>query len=129
MSKSLFFNPLLDQAWFRELPTGVLDTLTPEQVAAAQKESEVVALVKQLPDIHRALLDWAVDLMADVVEQQSYNKMNARNIAMVFAPNMTQVRANHRAWFSAWLSSAPDGSCLGLTIGSAFYSGLRLSAG
>jgi hypothetical protein len=114
VSKSLIFNPLLDQAWFRELPTGVLDTLTPEQVAAAQKESEVVALVKQLPDIHRALLDWAVDLMADVVEQQSYNKMNARNIAMVFAPNMTQVRVNHRAsWFSAWLSSVPDECCSG----------------
>jgi Rho GTPase-activating protein 22/24/25 len=29
--------------------------------------------------------------MADVVEQENYNKMNARNIAMVFAPNMTQV--------------------------------------
>jgi hypothetical protein len=99
----LGLNPLLDQAWFRELPTGVLDTLTPEQVAAAQKESEVVALVKQLPDIHRALLDWAVDLMADVVEQQSYNKMNARNIAMVFAPNMTQVSVNHLARFSVRL--------------------------
>jgi hypothetical protein len=29
--------------------------------------------------------------MADVVQEEEYNKMNARNIAMVFAPNMTQV--------------------------------------
>lgn len=29
--------------------------------------------------------------MADVVEEEESNKMNARNIAMVFAPNMTQV--------------------------------------
>lgn len=29
--------------------------------------------------------------MADVVEEEEANKMNARNIAMVFAPNMTQV--------------------------------------
>ncbi|PQM34999.1 rho GTPase-activating protein 2 [Prunus yedoensis var. nudiflora] len=29
--------------------------------------------------------------MADVVEEEEFNKMNARNIAMVFAPNMTQM--------------------------------------
>lgn len=29
--------------------------------------------------------------MADVVHHEQYNKMNARNIAMIFAPNMTQV--------------------------------------
>jgi hypothetical protein len=29
--------------------------------------------------------------MADVVEEEDSNKMNARNIAMVFSPNMTQV--------------------------------------
>ncbi|CAI0398321.1 unnamed protein product [Linum tenue] len=69
----------LIKAWFRELPTGVLDSLQPEQ------------LVRHLPPTESALLDWAVNLMADVVEQEHHNKMNARNIAMVFAPNMTQV--------------------------------------
>ncbi|KAM1116212.1 hypothetical protein TB2_006639 [Malus domestica] len=43
----------LIKAWFRELPAGVLDSLSPEQ--------------------------------------EHLNKMNARNIAMVFAPNMTQM--------------------------------------
>ncbi|CAA7057888.1 unnamed protein product [Microthlaspi erraticum] len=38
-----------------------------------------------------SLLDWAINLMADVVEMEHVNKMNARNIAMVFAPNMTQM--------------------------------------
>ncbi|XAR60145.1 hypothetical protein NMG60_11033397 [Bertholletia excelsa] len=38
-----------------------------------------------------ALLDWAINLMADVVQQEHLNKMDARNIAMVFAPNMTQM--------------------------------------
>lgn len=44
-----------------------------------------------LPATEAALLNWAVNLMADVVQQEHLNKMNARNIAMVFAPNMTQV--------------------------------------
>lgn len=53
--------------------------------------------MKQLKPTETALLNWAVDLMADVVEEEESNKMNARNIAMVFAPNMTQV---HKLLFS-----------------------------
>ena len=54
-------------------------------------EDQCTQLVNLLPPIDYALLDWAINLMADVVENEHHNKMNARNIAMVFAPNMTQV--------------------------------------
>ncbi|GJY77529.1 Rho GTPase-activating protein 3, partial [Tanacetum coccineum] len=46
---------------------------------------------KSLPPTEAALLDWALNLMADVVKHDQQNKMNAQNIAMVFAPNMTQM--------------------------------------
>lgn len=81
----------LIKAWFRELPSGILDGLSPEQVLECNTEQEYVDLVKQLRPTEAALLNWAVDLMADVVEHEEHNKMNARNIAMVFAPNMTQM--------------------------------------
>ncbi|KAE8009624.1 hypothetical protein FH972_006052 [Carpinus fangiana] len=81
----------LIKAWFRELPSGVLDGLSPEQVLQCNTEEESVELVKQLKPTETALLNWAVDLMADVVEEEESNKMNARNIAMVFSPNMTQM--------------------------------------
>lgn len=81
----------LIKAWFRELPSGVLDGLSPEQVLQCNTEEESVELVKQLKPTESALLNWAVGLMADVVEEEELNKMNARNIAMVFAPNMTQM--------------------------------------
>ncbi|OVA04384.1 CRIB domain [Macleaya cordata] len=81
----------LIKAWFRELPEGVLDGLSPEQVLQCNTEEEFVELVKQLLPIQAALLNWAIDLMTDVVEEEESNKMNARNIAMVFAPNMTQM--------------------------------------
>lgn len=54
-------------------------------------EEDCTNLVKLLPSTEAALLDWAINLMADVVENEKFNKMNARNVAMVFAPNMTQV--------------------------------------
>lgn len=82
----------LIKAWFRELPCGVLDGLSPEEVLNCNTEDESVELIKQLKPTESALLNWAVDLMADVVEEEESNKMNARNIAMVFAPNMTQVK-------------------------------------
>ncbi|KAH7664645.1 Rho GTPase activation protein [Dioscorea alata] len=81
----------LIKAWFRELPTGVLDSITPDQMMHCNTDVECFQLVKMLPPTEAALLDWAINLMADVVEHEGHNKMNARNIAMVFAPNMTQM--------------------------------------
>ncbi|KAL3828574.1 hypothetical protein ACJIZ3_017376 [Penstemon smallii] len=81
----------LIKAWFRELPRGVLDSLAPEQVIQCQSEEDCSALVRLLPPTEASLLDWAINLMADVVQEEHRNKMNTRNIAMVFAPNMTQL--------------------------------------
>ncbi|CAH8339349.1 unnamed protein product [Eruca vesicaria subsp. sativa] len=81
----------LIKAWFRELPTGVLDSLSPEKVMESESEEECVELVRLLLSTEASLLDWSINLMADVVEMEHVNKMNARNIAMVFAPNMTQM--------------------------------------
>ncbi|KAM0015364.1 putative Rho GTPase activation protein [Helianthus debilis subsp. tardiflorus] len=81
----------LIKAWFRELPCGVLDGLSPEEVLQCNTEDDCAELVKHLKPTETALLNWAVDLMSDVVEHEESNKMNARNIAMVFAPNMTQM--------------------------------------
>ncbi|GMI98478.1 ROP guanosine triphosphatase (GTPase)-activating protein 3 [Hibiscus trionum] len=81
----------LIKAWLRELPSGVLDSLTPEQVMRCNTEDDCTELMKLLPQTEAALLDWAINLMADVVQHEQYNKMNARNVAMVFAPNMTQM--------------------------------------
>ncbi|KAL1833081.1 hypothetical protein ACET3Z_002732 [Daucus carota] len=81
----------LIKAWFRELPAGVLDSLTAEQVMHCNTEDECTQLIARLPPTEASLLDWAINLMADVVQYENLNKMNARNIAMVFAPNMTQM--------------------------------------
>jgi len=87
--KSIIF--ISFQAWFREMPSGVLDSIPPEQVMQCQSEEDCTRVAKCLPSAEAALLDWAVNLMADVVQEEQINKMNTRNIAMVFAPNMTQV--------------------------------------
>ncbi|KAK6141704.1 hypothetical protein DH2020_024552 [Rehmannia glutinosa] len=53
----------------------------------------LAGLIKAFTPTEAALLDWAINLMADVVQEEHLNKMNARNVAMVFAPNMTQCKS------------------------------------
>ncbi|XP_010059731.2 rho GTPase-activating protein 5 [Eucalyptus grandis] len=81
----------LIKAWFRELPSGVLDSLSPEQVMHSQSEEDCAQLVTLLPPMEAALFNWAINLMADVAQFEHLNKMNARNVAVVFAPNMTKM--------------------------------------
>ncbi|EPS65183.1 hypothetical protein M569_09593, partial [Genlisea aurea] len=81
----------LIKAWFRELPNGILDSVSSEKVMKCETEDDCVALVKLLPTTEAALLDWSINLMADVAGEERLNKMNSRNIAMVFAPNMTKM--------------------------------------
>ncbi|GMH12664.1 hypothetical protein Nepgr_014505 [Nepenthes gracilis] len=81
----------LIKAWFRELPSGILDPLSPEQVMQCESADDCVELVMLLPLTEAALLGWAINLMADVVQEEHLNKMNAHNVAMVFAPNMAQM--------------------------------------
>ncbi|XP_047316582.1 rho GTPase-activating protein 5-like [Impatiens glandulifera] len=81
----------LIKAWFRELPEGLLDSISPEEIMEARSEDDCLNLVKRLPAMEGSLLNWTVNLMADVAEMEHLNKMNPRNIATVFAPNMTQM--------------------------------------
>uniref|UniRef100_A0A453GUR4 Rho-GAP domain-containing protein n=1 Tax=Aegilops tauschii subsp. strangulata TaxID=200361 RepID=A0A453GUR4_AEGTS len=80
----------LIKAWFRELPGGLLDALPEEEVARCATEEAAARLIGKLPAAKAALLDWAVQLMADVASEEARNRMGTRNVAMVFAPNMTE---------------------------------------
>lgn len=60
-----------------------------------QTEEDYAELARSLPPTESALLDWAINLMADVVQEEHLNKMDARNVALVFAPNMTQASLNN----------------------------------
>ncbi|KAG6483443.1 rho GTPase-activating protein 5-like [Zingiber officinale] len=79
------------KAWFRELPSGLLDSLSSDQIMQCRTEEDCARLATLLPPTEAALLNWSINLMADVAQQEHLNKMNAHNIATVFAPNMTQM--------------------------------------
>ncbi|MCH82699.1 rho GTPase-activating protein 1-like, partial [Trifolium medium] len=53
----------LIKAWFRELPRGVLDSLSPDQIMQCQTEEDCAELSNQLPHTEASLLDWTINLM------------------------------------------------------------------
>ncbi|GKE29270.1 Rho GTPase-activating protein 5-like protein [Tanacetum coccineum] len=69
----------------------VLNPLAPETVIQCQAEEDYPTLRCQLSPTETALLDWAINLIDDVIQDKHLNKMNSHNIVMVFAPNMTQM--------------------------------------
>ncbi|KAJ7008424.1 hypothetical protein NC653_007175 [Populus alba x Populus x berolinensis] len=70
----------------KSIPTQAMSTL---MVLIWKKDAMIRH--KQLKPPEAALLNWAVGLMADVVEEEDSNKKTAGNIAVDFAPNMTQI--------------------------------------
>ncbi|KAG2260123.1 hypothetical protein Bca52824_079417 [Brassica carinata] len=66
-----------EYAWFRELPRGVLDPLPAGQVMQCESDDDFVKVVRLLPQTEASLLNWAINLMADVVQFEHVNKMNS----------------------------------------------------
>ncbi|GKC57286.1 hypothetical protein Tco_1084884 [Tanacetum coccineum] len=54
------------KAWFRELLTGVLNNLSRNQLMQRQCKEECLGLARLLSPMETALLDWLMNLMADV---------------------------------------------------------------
>ncbi|CAN6908465.1 unnamed protein product [Brassica oleracea] len=78
------------------LPRGVLDPLPAGQVMQCESDDDFVKVVRLLPQTEASLLNWAINLMADVVQFEHVNKMNSRNLALVFAPNMSKEKGKPR---------------------------------
>jgi len=80
----------LIKIWFRELPVKILDHFDAESLILIDAEDpEVCAqLLEEIPEPHRRLFKWLLALMADIAENAAENKMDPKNLAIVFSPNL-----------------------------------------
>lgn len=108
----------LIKQWLRELPSLLLSALDMRDLRAIAKletldarrsssasadladissvdssshelvSTEVARVLGKLPQQERAVLDWLLDHMLEVVEKSSVNKMTAQSLAVVMAPNL-----------------------------------------
>lgn len=80
----------LIKQWFRLLPCKLF-TLGPgsqERIAACSTGIECMQVLSTFPAIQKGLMLWLLQLLADVASHQPQNKMNAKSLSIVFAPNL-----------------------------------------
>jgi len=74
--------------WFRDLPTPILDEIGQEKVKTSQSVDKVVKAHESLSEPQHSIIIWLWDLLVEVTEHSEFNKMDIRNLAIIFAPSM-----------------------------------------
>ncbi|MES1917876.1 MAG: hypothetical protein MHM6MM_009574, partial [Cercozoa sp. M6MM] len=83
------------KVWFRDLPQRLLnhaaDTRQQRQrIAEARTPADALALVQSTVNKEElSVLLWLLDICAHVALHEDVNRMSAKNLAIVFVPNMT----------------------------------------
>ena len=86
-----FFPPSLN-----ERLTAALEITDEQQQSAAFKE-----IISELPEARKITLAYIVEYLLEVEANQSENKMNFHNIAIVFAPNLFKFDQNNPTLFNS----------------------------
>lgn len=107
---------LPDQIFFREMPVRLIDLYMSSCLADASNDaSDVLTPIWGMREPYRSLLLWLLQLavcvtnplpkclmspfyQVEVVEQEEMNRMNAKSIAVVFAPNLVSHHSDERAF-------------------------------
>lgn len=78
----------LIKLWFRQLPIKLFNPLNPDVVASLQPH-EAGAMIENLTEPFRSLALWLLDLCVLVSRNAAINSMDAKNLALVFGPNLS----------------------------------------
>ena len=78
----------LIKIWFREMSNPILSMESSKFVLKLESTDDCVALSKRIQEPNRTLLLWCVDMFVSIVQNEPVNKMNAKNCAIVMAPNL-----------------------------------------
>ncbi|GMH82317.1 hypothetical protein TrST_g12547 [Triparma strigata] len=91
----------LIKVFFRELPVSLLEQFRDEdicKIAEMEVGSGVLEAVEGVCKENKAVLSliyWLFDLMSAVVQNESVNKMSAKNMAIVMSPNLFSINSEN----------------------------------
>lgn len=89
VTKDVFVASNLIKIWFRELPVPLFQKIDFSKVTDDSSEEEAGAMIMALPEPERSLALWVLDLCCAVMLEVEINAMNSKNLAIVFAPNVS----------------------------------------
>jgi len=86
----------LIKRWFGELPKKIFTFFTPQDIGVALSNPySAVMMFEKLPAPEKAIFFWIVDLLVQVAQQSSKNKMPSTNLATVVAPTLMEISAEN----------------------------------
>lgn len=85
----------LVKQWFRLLPHKLFSLVpgSQERIAACTSGVECMQLLATFPPVQKGLMVWLLQLMAEVASHNAENKMSAKSLSIVFAPNLYDMPA------------------------------------
>ncbi|KAL3660893.1 hypothetical protein V7S43_013910 [Phytophthora oleae] len=92
----------LIKVWYRELPVSLFDMLPEQQIALTCELVDpdpkvVLQSLRTLPPLHQTAVLWLLDLLNEVVKHEHKNKMTAKSMAIVIAPNLLTLKTTDAA--------------------------------
>jgi len=79
----------LIKLWFKELPQSVFSPQLNAVVDGVPQNGEQCAqVVRQMPELHRRVVRWLLQLFTDVCRHETENRMTATSLTIVFSPNL-----------------------------------------
>ncbi|MES1923241.1 hypothetical protein MHBO_004786, partial [Bonamia ostreae] len=80
------------KVWFRSLPQPLINQTLLELIAEREeKETFEDVLTKGLEEPNLSLLQWLLKFLSKVAKHEKVNRMSAKNLAIVFSPNLVEV--------------------------------------
>lgn len=76
------------KVFFRDMATPVLNVLPNEVVFKSGDQEKCIAAFNTLPEPNKSLMDWLIDMLAEVTRSSDVNKMTPQNLSIVVAPNL-----------------------------------------
>ncbi|KAL4108760.1 hypothetical protein PRIC1_000469 [Phytophthora ramorum] len=86
----------LIKGWFRELPVRLINMLPVCKLVDPEPEV-VLQTLAALPMLHQSVVLWLLDLLNEVAQYEHENKMTAKSMAIVMAPNLLSVKNSDAA--------------------------------
>jgi len=78
----------LIKVWFRELPSSIMNVIDSDSILSCHTSERAWEILEQFPEPNRSIIFWLVDMCVEVTEYSGVNKMTAKNLAIVIAPNL-----------------------------------------
>ncbi|OHT03055.1 RhoGAP domain containing protein [Tritrichomonas foetus] len=82
----------LMKKWFRDLPDPVINLSRVDFLENAFEDKNYLEFVETLPKTHKLTLMFLVGFLQHLAQSEEVTKMNAKNLAIVFGPNIVQIR-------------------------------------